>query len=90
MVIEDQSPTFAALKEGLIVCIYSPVLGPGSPDINVESADHIRGMYLYNKMVYNFSIDMIIIMIPIFIGLVLLLLAKTALKDKKEHMKPWQ
>ena len=80
MVIENQSPIFNALKAGLLVCIYVPFLGEGDPSLNTESAHHVRGMDLYSKMSYNFSIDMIIIFVPILIGLVLLILSKTALK----------
>jgi len=80
MVIENQSPIFNAFKAGLLVCIYVPFLGEGDPSLNTESAHHVRGIDLYSKMSYNFSIDMIIIFVPILIGLVLLILSKTALK----------
>ena len=82
MVIENQSPCFAALKAGLIDGIYVPILGDGDPALNTESADHVRGMDLYNKMAYNFSIDMALIIVPMLIGLVILILSKTALKQR--------
>ena len=35
MVVKDQPPTFAALKSGIVVCIYVPLLGEGDPSLNV-------------------------------------------------------
>jgi hypothetical protein len=47
MCLRDMSPTFAALKGGLIVCIFAPLFG-GSPSLDVGSAEYVRGMDLYN------------------------------------------
>lgn len=48
LVINGQSPTFAALKKGMLTCIYTPFIGRGRPEMNVKSDINIRGMNLDN------------------------------------------
>jgi cysteine-rich repeat protein len=86
--LRDMSPTFSALKHGLIVCIFIPLLG-GSPSLEVGSAEYVRGMDLYSSMFQNFSIDLVLILLPIVIGLVLLMLSMTILKTQRVSLKPW-
>ena len=80
MCLKNMSPTYASLKKGLIVCIYYPFGSESS--LNVEASDYLRGLDLSPEMVDNFIIDFCLILLPLFIGLTLLILSKTALKEK--------
>ena len=81
MSIKDMPPSFAALKKGLIVCIYIPL--ENNLELDITAENYVRGMNLSHQMALNFGIDFGLILIPILIGTTLLILSVSCFKNRK-------
>ena len=77
------------MKGGLIACVYVP-LWSSNPNLNAESPEYIRGMDMENKMVLNFTIDAVLILLPIVVGVVILILSATLLLNMKRKLAIWK
>lgn len=88
--LQELNPCFKALSSLQLVNGYNSV---SAQDIMEDSLvpDQPRGIFLYARFLENYNITSVLIFIPLLVGLVVMILSKTALKSKAETLeKVWK